>query len=63
MKSVHEGIKDNKCDICGKAFSSKKNIYAHIDIVHKKLQKHKCNKCEKTFKTNHYLKHHTSKVH
>ena len=34
MKSVHEGTKDYKCDICDKAFCLKHDLKRHIMTVH-----------------------------
>ena len=33
-KSVHEGIKNHKCEICDKEFSNKKYLNTHKNAVH-----------------------------
>ena len=36
INSVHEGLKNHKCDLCGKSFSEKGSLKIHIISVHDK---------------------------
>ena len=45
--SVHEGLKQHKCDICAQAFSKGRQLRLHIKTVHE--GQHKCEICEKVF--------------
>ena len=63
INSLHNGIKDHKCDSCEKAFSKawmKKN---HINIVHYGIKDHKCDFCEKSFSQAGHMKNHINSVH
>ena len=48
LKYVHEGIKDTKCDICGKDFT-KASLARHKKGVHCDKKDHKCEFCGKEF--------------
>ena len=45
----HLGIKDNKCDQCGKLYSSDRSLQQHITRVHLGQREFECELCEKTF--------------
>ena len=42
ISTVHEGMKNHKCETCGKAFCSKQYLYLHIGSVHEGIKNHKC---------------------
>ena len=48
---THEQIRNFKCDVCEKSFSSISALKKHFDGVHERIRKFKCNLCEKTFTT------------
>ena len=45
--SVHEGLKNHKCEICAQDFNKLKQLRLHIKTVHE--GQHKCEICEKVF--------------
>ena len=42
IKSVHEGIKDHKCETCGKEFGDSRNLQKHIKNVHEGQKDYTC---------------------
>ena len=47
VREVHEGIKEHKCDLCGKFFSRNYLLKTHQMTVHKnEREKEKCEKCD-----------------
>ena len=42
MKTIHEGIKDHNCDLCGKDFSSASDLKRHIKCVHEGQKDYNC---------------------
>ena len=63
MKSVHEGIKDHKCELCDKYFSEKGNLDKHMKTVHEGIKDHKCKICDKSFSEKASLNKHMKSVH
>ena len=63
VKSVHEGKKPFKCDICDYIFSLKGNLNQHAASVHKGKKPFKCNICDATFSKKGLMKRHFSKIH
>ena len=65
LKTVHEGIKDHKCEHCEKAFSELHHLRTHMEMVHdimfEPTLQPKCSKCGKTFKYEAVLRKHTEK--
>ena len=61
VKSVHEGLKEYKCDICGKCFGQQSNLSLHLKGVHKQ-EYVTCPICGKSF-ANFYLSRHVKVVH
>ena len=49
IRYVHEGVKNHKCEKCGKAFTKPGELKIHISSVHEGVKNHKCNICGKTF--------------
>ncbi len=41
--------KSTDCDICGKNFTCRRNLVAHVEVVHEGLKKFMCDKCSQTF--------------
>ena len=62
MKNIHDGIRDEVCDLCNYATYSKFNLRLHIAKVHlgTGLTKEQCPHCEKMVGN---LKHHLSLYH
>ena len=53
------GSVENKCDICEKTFSAKKNLTRHVKEKHSEnVAVDKCQFCDKTFKSKRELKYH-----
>merc|ERR1712020_704732 len=48
-RTVHEGQRDHKCDLCDKFFSRSENLNVHIRTVHEGQSDHKCDVCGKFF--------------
>ena len=63
INSVHEGIKNHKCDLCQKAFSHRGKLKNHINTVHEGLKNHKCYICEKAFSQAVNLRNHINNIH
>ena len=60
---VHEGVKDHKCEMCGKAFSMKVNMERHISQVHEGKKDHTCEYCGLAFATKAQVQSHRRNVH
>ena len=69
IKSVHEGVKNYKCEksgkcwLCGKFFSRARDIKKHISSVHERIKRHKCDTCGKAFVSASYVKKHINVIH
>ena len=57
MESVHEGIKNEKCDVCTKTFYYKHSLRKHKQIAHEGLI-YQCHICEKSYTQERFLKVH-----
>ena len=42
-----QGHKNNKCNSCGKIFSTAGNLKKHIEEIHEGRKNHKCESCGK----------------
>ena len=63
-KFVHEGIREEVCDKCGKGFFTKCKLKAHLGTVHDvEAFKYNCHLCTKTFGTKYNLDTHVAGVH
>ena len=60
VKLFHEGMRDTRCEICGKIFG-RGYLKAHITTVHQGIRKFNCTLCEKSFSTSSSLKLHHKK--
>ena len=45
-RSVHEKIKDHKCDECGQCFVAKSKLELHIKAIHRKIKDQFCDQCD-----------------
>ena len=61
--NVHEGMKQNQCNHCGKIFTQAGNLRIHIKAVHEGVKEHVCNHCGKGFSQAGNLKTHVEAVH
>ena len=53
MDNLQQIVEQNfTCEICEKAFSTKKNKDQHVTIVHGEVKKFDCNVCDKKFGKN-----------
>ena len=60
---VHEGIKDAKCEICGKLFSVTNKLKMHMLSVHEDKKDHTCEACGMCFSQISSLKRHIQRIH
>ena len=63
IKTVHEKVKEFKCDRCLYACSQRTNLRNHINAVHEKKREFKCELCEFTAVVRSKLKYHIKSVH
>ena len=67
IKTVHEGVNDNKCHEChkcGKVFGHLSNLNTHIKFAHNQKQKaYKCEKCDKSYSSKRNLNDHVKTIH
>ena len=49
LKTVHEGVKDHKCEHCGKEYTEKKSLRTHIKRDHENVREEQCTQCGKLF--------------
>ena len=45
----HKGIKEFQCNQCGKAYTSKRSLEQHIDVIHLGKKSFVCNICNQSF--------------
>ena len=62
-KSVHEKIRNHKCDQCNKTFALKCNLNKHIKNVHENVKDHKCDICNEIYKSKRNLRYHVETIH
>lgn len=61
-RSVHDGIKEWTCEVCGKTYGSKAALHAHVLSVHED-RKFNCNHCGKVLKSRDALVNHVASIH
>ena len=62
-KTVHEGIKNFKCNQCGKKYFENKGLKNHIKRKHDNIRDEKCNQCSKLFFSKEVLNRHIKNIH
>ena len=71
IKTVHEGIKEHKCNFCGKFYSQKSSLNLHVKTFHKDMAQEKtenkgqveCNFCGKFYSNKSSLNLHVKSFH
>ena len=63
IKAVHDNIRDEICDECGRGFKRKYTLKMHVKQVHSELKDHACQECGRGFKVLGSLKKHEKAVH
>ena len=58
MKTVHDEVKDHKCDMCDKTFGKNSELRIHVQGVHNLMKQHVCVTCNKKFGLKSVLKKH-----
>ena len=59
---LHSGVKNHKCEICGKQFAQKGSLKKH-QLTHSGIKNYKCNICSKNFGRDYDLKRHLLRLH
>ena len=63
MRTVHEGIRDYKCDSCEKSYTEKITLLRHKQNVHEGKKNYTCDSCGMCFTVATSLKRHVLRVH
>ena len=66
IKTIHDGIKKEKCfhcQECEKSFINKSHLNSHVLAVHRGERPYKCSRCAKAFGQKTYLNRHEKIVH
>ena len=63
IRTVHDGLREFKCEQCGKFFSQPMSLKTHIRTVHEGRKDYICTTCEKSFKHSKNLRKHIAAVH
>ena len=63
IKSMHDGTRDQVCNLCGKAFIHPWTLKLHISSIHEGIKNHKCKICDKSFALKAKMKRHMKTVH
>ena len=62
--AIHDRIKNDNCDFCGKSFSYKSALEKHVNSIHSNdPNKHKCDSCGKSFTQARTIRIHFKMVH
>ena len=62
-KSVHEGLKTFKCDICKTSFVAKDSLEKHIASIHEGKKPFQCEICNTGFSQKGHVRTHIATVH
>ncbi|XP_017775854.1 PREDICTED: zinc finger protein 271-like [Nicrophorus vespilloides] len=60
-QTIHTGIRNFSCHICGKRFRQGSNLNIHINAFHNKIRKFSCTICQMRFATKAFLEEHMNK--
>jgi hypothetical protein len=60
---IHLSLKQCKCDLCGAAYRTAKNVLEHKGIAHVPTGAYKCSKCSCQFETRSSLASHMGSRH
>ena len=63
VEGKHNSRKENKCELCDKAFSLKTHLVVHIQQVHDIQKIYECGNCKESFLSSNDLKIHVSMNH
>jgi DNA-directed RNA polymerase subunit RPC12/RpoP len=61
-RTVHEGLKDWACEICGKTYTLKEGLHKHVESAHENIT-YKCDQCGKELTSQKSLQTHVAAVH
>jgi DNA-directed RNA polymerase subunit RPC12/RpoP len=61
-RTVHEGLKDWACDICGKTYTLKEGLQLHVEVTHEN-RTYKCDQCGKEVTSRASLQTHMAALH
>ena len=62
-RSVHDHIRDYKCDECGKSFVAKMKLELHIKAIHDKIKDQFCDQCNYATSYPDELRKHKNTIH
>ena len=63
VKTIHEGIKSHRCQICGVKFGQSGHLKVHVKTVHEGIKDYQCQMCDHKFSRSGHLKDHVKVVH
>ena len=63
LSAVHEGKTKNKCEKCGKSYTTKGSLTKHIKVAHEKTKDHHCTMCDKSYALLEHLIRHLKSTH
>ena len=63
IDTIHKGIRNFKCETCGKGYTGQYDLQQHIQIVHEGQRNYKCDSCGKGFARPSALKQHVKTIH
>lgn len=55
---MHNGIRNEMCELCGKKFCNKNDVTRHHKTVHLGIKKYVCTVCNKAFSNSSNLESH-----
>ena len=63
VRIIHEGLKENRCQYCGKLFTTLTILKKHVFKFHEYNEDHKCDSCGKCFMNSARLTKHVGVIH